>query len=126
MEIIIPIIILIFDVTNLSFYIIVLTSFFIFGANLVLFYSEITKIYGILSGPGILSINSVFVGIVYLIMLCLKIYVLKENLHFNIVYILGGILSIGKFVLLLFLKEDVVSSLHNQKHDIRKIIDDIF
>lgn len=59
-------------------------------------------------------------------MLCLKIYVLKENLHFNIVYILGGILSIGKFVLLLFLKEDVVSSLHNQKHDIRKIIDDIF
>ena len=73
-----------------------------------------------------MSINSVFVGIVYLIMLCLKIYVLKENLHFNIVYILGGILSIGKFVLLLFLKEDVVYSLHNQKQDIKKIIDDIF
>lgn len=73
-----------------------------------------------------MSINSVFVGIVYLIMLCLKIYVLKENLHFNIVYILGGILSIGKFVLLLFLKEDVVYSLHNQKQDIKKIIEDIF
>ena len=65
-EIISPIMILILEVSNLSFYLIILISFFIFGANIVLLYSELTRIYGILSSPDILRINSVFVGIIYL------------------------------------------------------------
>ena len=123
-EIISPIMILILDVSNLSFYLIILISFFIFGANIVLLYSELTRIYGILSGPEILSINSVFVGIIYLIMLCLKRFVLRDDIHFNIIYIICGILCFGKFIVLFFLKENFSLSELDSKQDIRKVIDE--
>ena len=115
-----------FNVNNSSNFIITFISCFILGSNIVLFFSEITKIYGILSGTEILSINSVVIGIINLLMFLLKKFALKDDIHFNIMYIIGVILGIGKFIVLFFLKENIVYTLLNSKQDIRKIVEDSF
>ena len=125
-EMILPLLMAFFNVNNSSNFIITLISCFILGANIVLFFSEITKIYGILSGAEILSINSVVIGIINLIMFLLKKFALKVDIHFNIMYIIGLILGIGKFIVLFFLKENIVYTLLNSKQDIRKIVEDSF
>ena len=125
-EMILPFLMVFFDVNNFSYFIIILISCFIFGANIVLFFSEITKIYGILSGTEILSINSIMIGIINLIMFLLKKYSLKDDIHFNIMYVIGGIICIGKFIVLFFLKENIIYTLLNSKHDMRKIVEDSF
>ena len=125
-EMILPLLMAFFNVNNSSNFIITLISCFILGSNIVLFFSEITKIYGILSGAEILSINSVVIGIINLIMFLLKKFALKDDIHFNIMYIIGVILGIGKFIVLFFLKENIVYTLLNSKQDIRKIVEDSF
>ena len=125
-EILMPLMMIFCKVNVFSYYIIILISFFIFGGNLVLLFSELMKIYGILSGIEILSLNSVLVGIINLIMFFLNKFVLKEDFHFIIIYAIGGVILIGKFITLFFLKENVIFFLLNSNQDTNQNVENSF
>ena len=113
----------------------VLTSFeilislfglFVFASLQIILYSELTRVFGIISGPEILSINSLIIGIINLIMLCLNTFLEDKIDKFNIIYILGAILCFMKFIALFYFNENVIFSTLNSKENLIKIIDESF
>ena len=126
LEIIIPIIIVFITVNDLFYYLISLFGLFVFASIQVLLYSELTRIFGIHSGPEILSINLAFIGIFNLTILCLKTFIGEEILKFNIIYILGAIICFIKLIVIFFFDENMFFASLNSKEDLIKTIDESF
>mgnify|MGYP002626955204 CR=1 FL=1 len=126
LEIIIPIIIVFITVNNLFYYLISLFGLFVFASIQVLLYSELTRIFGIHSGPEILSINLAFIGIFNLTILCLKTFIGEEISKFNIIYILGAIICFIKLIVIFFFDENMFFASLNSKEDLIKTIDESF
>ena len=126
LEIIIPIIIVFITVNDLFYYLISLFGLFVFASIQVLLYSELTRIFGIHSGPEILSINLAFIGIFNLTILCLKTFIGEEISKFNIIYILGPILCFIKLIVIFFFDENMFFASLNSKEDLIKTIDESF
>ena len=125
-EIIIPIIIIFITVNDLFYYLISLFGLFVFASIQVLLYSELTRIFGIHSGPEILSINLAFIGIFNLTILCLKTFIGEEISKFNIIYILGAIICFIKLIVIFFFDENMFFASLNSKEDLIKTIDESF
>ena len=125
-EIIIPIIIIFITVNDLFYYLISLFGLFVFASIQVLLYSELTRIFGIHSGPEILSINLAFIGIFNLTILCLKTFIGEEISKFNIIYILGAIICFIKLLVIFFFDENMFFASLNSKEDLIKTIDESF
>lgn len=125
-EILIPIIIIFVNINNILYYLISLFGLFIFASLQIILYSELTRVFGIISGPEILSINSLIIGIINLIMLCLNTFFEDKIDKFNIIYILGAILCFMKFIALFYFNENVIFSTLNSKENLIKIIDESF
>ena len=125
-EIIIPIIIIFITVNDLFYYLISLFGLFVFASIQVLLYSELTRIFGIHSGPEILSINLAFIGIFNLTILCLKTFIGEEISKFNIIYILGAIICFIKLLVIFFFDENMFFASLNSKEDLIKTIDEYF
>ena len=126
LEIIIPIIIVFITVNDLFYYLISLFGLFVFASIQVLLYSELTRIFGIHSGPEILSINLAFIGIFNLTILCLKTFIGEEISKFNIIYILGAIICFIKLIVIFFFDENMFFASLNSKEDLIKTIDESF
>ena len=126
LEIIIPIIIIFITVNDLFYYLISLFGLFVFASIQVLLYSELTRIFGIHSGPEILSINLAFIGIFNLTILCLKTFIGEEISKFNIIYILGAIICFIKLIVIFFFDENMFFASLNSKEDLIKTIDESF
>ena len=126
LEIIIPIIIVFITVNDLFYYLISLFGLFVFASIQVLLYSELTRIFGIHSGPEILSINLAFIGIFNLTILCLKTFIGEEISKFNIIYILGVIMCFIKLLVIFFFDENMFFASLNSKEDLIKTIDESF
>ena len=126
LEIIIPIIIVFITVNDLFYYLISLFGLFVFASIQVLLYSELTRIFGIHSGPEILSINLAFIGIFNLTILCLKTFIGEEISKFNIIYILGAIICFIKLIVIFFFDENMFFASLNSKKDLIKTIDESF
>ena len=126
LEIIIPIIIVFITVNGLFYYLISLFGLFVFASIQVLLYSELTRIFGIHSGPEILSINLAFIGIFNLTILCLKTFIGEEISKFNIIYILGAIICFIKLIVIFFFDENMFFASLNSKEDLIKTIDESF
>ena len=126
LEIIIPIIIVFITVNDLFYYLISLFGLFVFASIQVLLYSELTRIFGIHSGPEILSINLAFIGIFNLTILCLKTFIGEEISKFNIIYILGTIICFIKLIVIFFFDENMFFASLNSKEDLIKTIDESF
>ena len=126
LEIIIPIIIVFITVNDLFYYLISLFGLFVFASIQVLLYSELTRIFGIHSGPEILSINLAFIGIFNLTILCLKTFIGEEISKFNIIYILGAIICFIKLIVIFFFDENMFFASLNSKEDLIKTIDEYF
>ena len=126
LEIIIPIIIVFITVNDLFYYLISLFGLFVFASIQVLLYSELTRIFGIHSGPEILSINLAFIGIFNLTILCLKTFIGEEISKFNIIYILGAIICFIKLLVIFFFDENMFFASLNSKEDLIKTIDESF
>ena len=126
LEIIIPIIIVFITVNDLFYYLISLFGLFVFASIQVLLYSELTRIFGIHSGPEILSINLAFIGIFNLTILCLKTFIGEEISKFNIIYILGAIICFIKLLVIFFFDENMFFASLNSKKDLIKTIDESF
>ena len=126
LEIIIPIIIIFINVNDLFYYLISLFGLFVFASIQVLLYSELTRIFGIHSGPEILSINLAFIGIFNLTILCLKTFIGEEISKFNIIYILGAIICFIKLIVIFFFDENMFFASLNSKEDLIKTIDESF
>ena len=126
LEIIIPIIIVFITVNDLFYYLISLFGLFVFASIQVLLYSELTRIFGIHSGPEILSINLAFIGIFNLTILCLKTFIGEEISKFNIIYILGAIICFIKLIVIFFFDENMFFASLNSKEDFIKTIDESF
>ena len=126
LEIIIPIIIVFITVNDLFYYLISLFGLFVFASIQVLLYSELTRIFGIHSGPEILSINLAFIGICNLTILCLKTFIGEEISKFNIIYILGAIICFIKLIVIFFFDENMFFASLNSKEDLIKTIDESF
>ena len=126
LEIIIPIIIVFITVNDLFYYLISLFGLFVFASIQVLLYSELTRIFGIHSGPELLSINLAFIGIFNLTILCLKTFIGEEISKFNIIYILGAIICFIKLIVIFFFDENMFFASLNSKEDLIKTIDESF
>ena len=126
LEIIIPIIIVFITVNDLFYYLISLFGLFVFASIQVLLYSELTRIFGIHSGPEILSINLAFIGIFNLTILCLKTFIGEEISKFNIIYKLGAIICFIKLIVIFFFDENMFFASLNSKEDLIKTIDESF
>ena len=126
LEIIIPIIIVFITVNDLFYYLISLFGLFVFASIQVLLYSELTRIFGIHSGPEILSINLAFIGIFNLTILCLKTFIGEEISKFNIIYILGAIICFIKLIVIFNFDENMFFASLNSKEDLIKTIDESF
>jgi len=126
LEIIIPIIIIFINVNDLFYYLISLFGLFVFASIQVLLYSELTRIFGIHSGPEILSINLAFIGIFNLTILCLKTFIGEEISKYNIIYILGAIICFIKLIVIFFFDENMFFASLNSKEDLIKTIDESF
>ena len=126
LEIIIPIIIVFITVNDLFYYLISLFGLFVFASIQVLLYSELTRIFGIHSGPEILSINLAFIGIFNFTILCLKTFIGEEISKFNVVYILGAIICFIKLIVIFFFDENMFFASLNSKEDLIKTIDESF
>ena len=118
------VIIIIFGIHYIFSYIIIFFGFFVSGACIVIYYAEITKIFGILSGLKLLSINSIIIGIINLIMLCLKAFIFDKDFNYIIMHIFCIILCIVKMVISSYIKEKIIfSNPLDKKQNIGQIMD---
>jgi len=124
LEIFLMVIIIIFGIHYIYSYIIIFFGFFVSGACIVIYYAEITKIFGILSGLKLLSINSIIIGIINLIMLCLKAFIFDKDFNYIIMHIFCIILCIVKMVISSYIKEKIIfSNPLDKKQNIGQILD---
>ena len=120
-EIILILIVIIFGIHHFYSYIFIFLLFFFSGASIIYLYAEIIKIFGILSGIKLLSIDSLIIGIINLIMLCLKAFVLEKEKEYNLIYSLCIIFCTIKIFVIYFLKEKITFS---NKQKVEKAVDE--